>query len=133
MSQRGLLLLLIFLTSLVTSASSKDCVEPFLGMRVVNDTVLCPGTYSLVPPLDSAAIYVIGNNVHLDGTGVYLIGGSNGSGVYVYESNNTLITNLGLENYLQSIYVYASSNVILNGIQSDNPKSFLYFCFKNLF
>ncbi len=101
------------------------CIEPYVGLVVTGDTVICPGEYEL----DSAngpVITVAGSHLTLTGEGVTLIGAAAayGSGINLVlgDVRDVLIQGFTLRNYYYGVYGLGNYQAVrFTGLSIEDP------------
>ncbi|MFH1396424.1 MAG: right-handed parallel beta-helix repeat-containing protein, partial [archaeon] len=86
---------------------------PSVGMSIVNDTILCNGTYYLNATGDGL-ITVSGENLTLKCNQTTMIGNTSGNGLYIPNRNNVTIKDCTWNNYNDAIVFSGTNNIITN-------------------
>jgi parallel beta-helix repeat protein len=99
--------ILLLLTTLIIISSfvSAECVIPYDGMIITEDTIFCSGEYELPNGISIGA-----DNIVLDCNGAILNGIWPNRGVQLFQNNNVIIKNCNIQNYRVAISLHSSKN-----------------------
>lgn len=100
-----------------------DCVTPYLGMSITEDTTLCEGTYDIPSPISSNVITIDADNVVLDCNNAVIsipLGSTNSNGhntIYSTNHNNIEVKNCVINNNRSAIFMYNIGNSSLHNLE----------------
>ncbi|MHA2101299.1 MAG: NosD domain-containing protein, partial [Candidatus Kariarchaeaceae archaeon] len=111
-------LLRLQITSTVP-APPKKCVIPINNLYVTENTVFCPGTYTVNDIEGDGAIIISSPNIKVQGNNTILIGNS-GTAIKNQGFDGLTIKNMEIQGYLFGIYILDSNNnkILKNTVQS---------------
>lgn len=92
----------------IASKAQTDCIKPYDGMNLVQNTVLCAGTYNL-----PNGINITADNVTLDCNGASLVGSGGSNGIEVRNYNNVTVRNCDVSSYDDGILFVDTNNAVI--------------------
>ncbi len=104
-------------------AKDADCVTPYLGMSIIEDTTFCEGTYDIPSPISLNVITIDEDNVTLDCNNAVIsipLGSTNSNGhntIYSAHHNNIEIKNCNILNNRTAIFMNNMENSSLHDLE----------------
>ena len=80
-----------------------ECVVPYDGMDISEDTIFCEGSYNI-----SNGINIEADGITLDCNNAEIIGSQGSQGIRIFNKQNVTITNCKITNYHTGIYLKVS-------------------------
>ena len=106
----------------IVSKAQTECIVPSDGMNLIQDTVLCTGTYNL-----PNGINVTANDVTLDCNGASLVGSGISNGIEVRGYKGVTVRNCNVSSYDDGIvFIETDNSVIEDNVAQGNRDGILH-------